>query len=530
MNNTEHLRVFYREMFKAKEDVIMHFILISDIGTTSIKTSVFDEQLCCLGTVSGEYQIDSRPNGVIELDPENYWTQFCNGVAQVCKQCKITPAAIERIGITTQGETLIPVDANGNNLRNAIVWLDTRAAEEAKEIAAAVDPDEFYQRTGIVDCTAVWPVCKLLWLKRHEPDIYKRTKSFLLLEDYMMMRLTGRFVSNKAVSCSSGYYDILNDRVWTEILEQFDLDAAKLPEILDCGTVIGAVLPEVREKIGFSEQAVVVTTAMDQVSSSLGSGCTKEGIITETTGTVVAIAMTSDKSVLQSQEHITTYWHALKNKYLICPICMTGGMALKWFKDEFCAAEQQEAARTGKSVYALLDQIAAKSPAMSNGVLTIPYLNGTLQPRFNPDARGVFFGVGLENTRGDFTRSILEAIAFMLLENIEMIERQCAVQATQLRCCGGGCNSELWNQIKADVVGLPTSAMKNHETTSLGAAAITLLPKYGEEYILDLLDKANPARRTYLPDSAQHGIYEKGYQTFQLLNDALESVFKAVRE
>lgn len=503
----------------------MRYILIADVGTTSMKTSLFTRDLRCLGTIAGEYKLRSLPNGVIELDPEAYWTQFCQGTRQICEHCGVTPDQIERIGITTQGETIIPVDGTGRALRDAIVWLDTRAQAESCMIASQIDMDIFRRNTGIADMTAVWPLCKLLWIKGHEPEVYQRTAYFLLLEDYLILRLTGRFVSNKGVSCTTGYYDILHDRLWTEILEQFALDPDKIPEILDCGTPVGTVEPAVCAALGFASDTLVVTTAMDQVSSAIGSGSAQEGVFTETTGTVVAIAVTGDRQALLSPRPVTTYWHALRDKYLICPICMTGGMVLKWYKDELCQAEQQEAARRGISVYSLLDEQAEKSPPMSNGLLTIPYFNGSLQPSFRPQARGVIFGLGLENTQSDITRSILESIAFMLRENVEMIAEQCGLTPRQLRCCGGGGSSSVWNQIKADVCGLPACSLVNHETTSLGAAAVSLFPEYGEEQVLALLDKTILIRQTYVPSPERHQLYTSGYRRYQALFQALADQF-----
>lgn len=168
---------------------------------------------------------------------------------------------------------------------------------------------------------------------------------------------------------------------------------------------------------------------------------------------------------------------------------MTGGMALKWFKDQFCAAEQSLAKERGLPVYRLLDELAEQSPPLSNGVLTLPYFNGTLQPQFNPAARGVFFGVGLENTRADFVRSILESVAYMLRENIEMIAALGGGAPSRLHCCGGGSRSSVWNQIKADVLGLNAYELTCSETTSIGAAALSLLPKYGEAGVVSLLEQ-----------------------------------------
>ena len=503
----------------------MSCLLVTDVGTTSIKSTLFDLQLRPLASTTGEYSIRSYPDGRVELDPETYWTYFRRGLAAVCEQAGIHAGEIERLTFTTQGETLIPVDAGGRALGNAIVWLDTRAEAEAGIVSREAGADELYRRTGIADCNATCPISKLLWIKKHAPNLYTAASRFLLVEDYLILRLTGRFVSEKSVMSTTGYYDIYHDALWTELLEALGLDPGKLPETLDCGEEAGTVLPSVAAELGLSPRALVVTAAMDQIASTLGAGNVADGIITETTGTVLAIAATCGKESLCADKHVTVYKHALPGKYLYLPICMTGGMALKWFKDQFCAAEQSLAKERGLPVYRLLDELAEQSPPLSNGVLTLPYFNGTLQPQFNPAARGVFFGVGLENTRADFVRSILESVAYMLRENIEMIAALGGGAPSRLHCCGGGSRSSVWNQIKADVLGLNAYELTCSETTSIGAAALSLLPKYGEAGVVSLLEQTNPIRREYLPDPETGEAYRSGYARYLDLYQSLKGLF-----
>lgn len=388
-----------------------------------------------------------------------------------------------------------------------------------------VDADEFFKLTGIADINATCPISKLLWIKDNAPDLYAATRYFLLLEDYLIARLTGRFVTEKSLMSSTGYYDIYHDRIWEDLLRDFGLDVGKIPEALECGMPVGRVLPSVASQLDLNAEAVVVTGAMDQVTSALGSGNAQAGMITETTGTALTISATCGKESLATSQRITIYKHALPGRYLYVPVCMTGGMLLKWFKDEFCLEERLEAEKKGVSVYNLLDECAQKSPALSNGILILPYLNGTLQPQFNPDARGVFFGVGLENTRADFIRAIFESVAFMLRENVEMLTSMGGVKPIELRSCGGGSRSDLWTQIKADVLNLDAYSMTHAETPSVGAAALAMLPLYGEDGMLDLLAKANPKEQMHQPNRERVDLYQKGYERYLNLYQSVKGMF-----
>lgn len=169
---------------------------------------------------------------------------------------------------------------------------------------------------------------------------------------------------------------------------------------------------------------------------------------------------------------VSSYRNVRRGSYLMLPYCMTAGMLLKWFKDHFCAEESRAAREAGRSVYALLDEQARAVPPGCDGLIVLPYLAGSSLPHCNPRARGVFFGVGLETTKAHFIRAILEAVAFMLRENIELLERAGKTPVTQLCSLGGGAGSPLWLQIKADVTKRPIAVPAQCESTSLGAAML----------------------------------------------------------
>lgn len=486
-------------------------ILTADFGTTSLKVSVFDSELHCLSRSQQEYALLTTSEGYIELAPERYWTLLCEGIRACCAALP-APGQIAGIVLTTQGETLIAVDCNGVPLRNAIVWLDSRAQQESVHVRSLISADAFYQHTGISNCDATCPICKVLWLKNNEPELYTRSHRLLLLEDYLIFRLTGCFVTEKSLMSTTGYYDIYHDCMFHSLLAQCNLDATRFPEVLDCGTAVADLTPEAAEATGLPASVTVFTGAMDQVCAAIGAGVTVPGILSENTGTAMVLGAVADRSALETPPHVTVYRHAYADTYLLMPICMTGGIFLKWFKDEFCLAEQQQSRADGVNVYNLLDQLAENSPAGSRGLLALPYLNGCPQPQVLPNNSGVFYGIGLSHTRSDFVRAILEAVGYMLQENVTLIEQKSGTQIRQIYSCGGGSQSDLWCQIKADILHRTVVRPKESELTSLGAAML----------VLGMRSPASPpATDIFSPNPALQGCYDSIYQKYCSLIKAL---------
>ena len=504
----------------------MGYILVFDIGTTAVKAFLFDEKLKLLASSGEEYSLQTPKAGWVELDPLIYWKAVKAQIPLVCGKAGILPASIDAITVTTQGETLIPVDRSGRALRNAIVWLDERASGQAARISKRFPPDVFYSRTGIPECNGYCPIAKLLWIKEEEPELYEKTHKFLLLEDYILMRFSADFVTEKALLCTTGYFDIIKDEYWEEMLDFTGIEIAKLPRPMECGVVLDApVISEIRTELNLSPEVLLVSSAMDQMTAAVGAGNLKPGIITETTGTGMCVAATSENPDFSNPLRLTVYRHIYRNNYLIIPVSMTAGLVLKWFKDEFCADLTAEAAAKGDSVYALIDNIVSKVPASSNGLILIPYFTGVLQPDNNPSAKGVFFGVGLNTGRPEFLRSILEGIGFMLKENIELIEQVQGRKADEIRSLGGGARSRIWRKIKADINGIPIAGMSEHECTALGAAILAAVALGFYADAAAAADASNRVAERIEPDAALVEQYKQGYRKYRAVYEQLKGLF-----
>lgn len=491
----------------------MKTLLSLDVGTTAVKAGLFAEDLSPLGLVIEEYTLQTPGPDLVEMDPEIYWQSACRSIRRVIENVDVDATSVQVITCTTQGETMIPVDAAGTTLHPAIVWLDARAREEAEFLSARFTAEEFYQTTGLPEISSYCPVAKLKWLKDRKPDIYDRTYKLLLLEDYLVYRLTGQFVSNPSLQSSTGYFDIHQGRYWEKILTCCGLDSDKLPKLLPCGTIVSPIRPELADAFGLSPSTLVSTGAMDQVAAAVGCGNIREGVVTDTIGTCQVVAATANHAPDLPWSAVTVYAHAIPGKYLLLLINQTAGIVLKWFRNEFC---RDLVDHFGDGAFDEMGRLASQIPPLSRGLTLFPQFTGIQGAVNNPDVRGAFVGVGLDTDRACFIRAVMEGVCYMSRQSIETME----LSPETLISLGGGAKSSIWNQVKADITGKIVSILQVEEAALLGAAMLGGLACG----ILNSLEHS-AVSRSFTPNRDNHDAYEVGYQRYCKLYDCLRPLF-----
>ena len=412
-----------------------------DFGTTSVKAVLFDEKLREIASSTEDYTVKTSGN-IVELEPLKYWSLLKNALANVEKTAKVDALAID-----TQCETLILTDENGEPVRDAIVWLDNRAEEEARIIEEHFGRKKVYEVTGQPEITATWPASKLLWVKHNEPEVWAKTKKIFLLEDYLLYKLTGEFVTEKTLQSSTIYFDINTSEYWDEMLSFIGVEKEMLPALMDSGKYVG-------EYNGIK----VNTSAMDQVAGAIGAGVIEKGICSVMTGTTMAIYLPTDSVPEFKEDSFVPCHYSFDGSYALLSWSPTAGMALKWFKEAFLPEVS----------FKDLDALAEKVSVGSDGVTFLPYLCGSTMPKYNPDARGSFTGLTPEHNTAHFVRSIMESVACMLKSNLDYL----GTDVDEIRVMGGGAKSPLWCNMKADITKKRLITLKNKETACLGAAIL----------------------------------------------------------
>ena len=502
----------------------MATLLGLDIGTTAVKAGLFADDGSLLAAAREEYRLLTPAPDRAELDPERYWEATGSAVRRVVAAAGVDRFSVATIAVSSQGETVIPVAADGQPIGPALVWLDNRATAEARQLQERFGLERIYDVTGVPSVVPTWTACKLLWWRAHDPDLFAAAARFLLVEDFLLHRLTGRFVTDGGVQCTSLLFDIVGRRWWGEMLDVVGVDARRLAEPVEPGAVVGTLGPSAAEALGLAPGALVIAAGMDQGAGAVGVGNTGPGIVSESTGGALTLQASVDRHGRDPSRQTPVYIHSAPGRYLYCPVCPTGGMALTWFRDTFGHEEIERAARDGTVDYDLLTQLAATVPAGSDGLLLLPHLAGAFSPEYDPNARGVFYGFGLGHGKGHFVRATLEAVAFMLRRNVELLAGAGA-PATEIHSHGGGARSPLWNQIKADVCGLPVITLRGEDAAVRGDA---LLAGVAAGSFRDLAEGSRAmvsVDRRYEPDPLTGRTYAAAYDIYRNLFEALRPVF-----
>jgi len=485
----------------------MAFVLALDVGTTSLKGTLFDRFGRILATHLEEYALLKPGPDCVELDPETYWQSALKVTRCVLAASKVAPKDILSIGVASQGETLIVLDRDGRPLRNAIVWLDNRSRAEADVLGRQFGIDEVYRRTGQQEMVPTWTATRIEWLRRNEPETFRRARKYLLVEDYLIYRLTGRYATDRALNPSTVYYDLVTGDWWPEMLRFLGIEPGQLPELKTSGEVVGTLTLSAAQEAELNPDTLVTTAPIDQIAGAVGAGNLEPGVVTECTGAAMALCATLDRPMYDPQKRVGLYAHAMPGRYVLLPWVPTAGMVLRWFRDAFGAGEDYPA---------LIEAAAAVEPG-ADGLLMLPHLCGAFGPEPDSRAKGAFFGITLGHGRGHFVRAILEAVAFMLRENLEMLE-SLDVSVREIRSLGGAARSDLWLQIKADVCRKDLLVMDGEEATGLGTAMISFVGN-GTYRSLEEARESMVRLRRRVPcdkDAAMH--YDPVYQRYRSLH------------
>lgn len=496
------------------KEKIMDYLLTIDIGTTSIKVGLFTTEGKLKSLSTQEYTLLTPSPNVVELSADTYWIALSKGIREVLEKSEINPESILALSLSSQAETLICVDKKGKPLKNAIVWLDTRAEKESKEIAKNFSSDLLYKTTGIPEMSPIWPAAKILWLRKNEPDVFNHIHKFLVVKDYLIWRLTGNFSTDPTESSSTCYLKLKEKDWWDDMLVFLGIKRNQLPAIFSSQEVVGNITRGVKSELGLSTNIRVIAGSMDQMAGALGAGNVEPGIITESTGTALAVVATVNKPVYDPKKRIPVASHCIPDRFVLMPYSETSGIVLKWFRDTFPQDPDK------KEDYADLLYLASQITPGAEGLLALPHFTGTACPDFNPRARGAFVGISFKHKRAHFIRSLVESIAFMLRENIDLL-KSLSIPVRKVRSLGGAAKSDIWLKIKADVLNTPVEVPECSEAASLGAAILAGVGAKVFSDIKEAVRKVVRIEKGFYPDTSNVAIYQKVYQEYLSLYQKL---------
>ncbi|RAP75983.1 xylulokinase [Paenibacillus montanisoli] len=436
----------------------MAILMGIDIGTSSVKSMVMDDQGNMLGFSQMDYEIRIPVHGYAEQNPDDWWGLTCQTSLAAIRQAQITPDEIAGIGFSGQMHGLVALDADGKAVRPAIIWCDQRSIPQKQQLERLFSPEELGQLIQNHVATG-FQLTSLLWVKENEPEVYRRIRTVILPKDYVRYRLTGVIGVDTTDASSTSAFDVA-DRAWSQaLLERVHIDASLFPQTSEPWHICGTVTAEAAAESGLFPSTPVVFGGADQAMQAVGNGIVQPGMVSCTIGTGGQLFATIDRPAYDKELRTHTYVHATPDKWYLLGASMSAGLSLKWLGGQVLNNRD----------YAALDELARDCPAGSDNLLFLPYLAGDRTPHMDPHAKGAFFGLTLRHGTSHFVRSVLEGVGFSLKDSFDIFN-QLGVKADKLIVSGGGAKSSLWKQIIADIFGENVYTSKMKEQACVGAA------------------------------------------------------------
>ena len=441
-----------------------------DIGTTGCKALLVDEKGTVCGSTTTEYPM-STPHALwCEQNPEDWWAATVKSIRRLMEGRQIAPGQIAGIGLTGQMHGLVLLDAHGAVLRPCIMWNDQRTATECAEITNAVGAKRLLELTG----NPVLPgftAPKILWVRKHEPEVYSRIAKFLLPKDYIRYRLTEVLCGDVSDASGTSLFDVGRRRWSHEMAKALKIPTWWLADVTESSTVTGKISAAAAKETGLIQGTPVVGGAGDQAAQAVGTGIIDEGVVSVTVGTSGVVFAASNRYRIEPEGRLHAFCHAVPGMWHLMGVMLSAGGSFRWYRDTLGEAEKDRASREGRDPYDLLLEPAATIPAGCEGLIFLPYLTGERTPYPNPNARGVFFGLTVRHTKAHLTRAVLEGVTFGLRDSLSLM-RGTGLAISEVRASGGGSRSAFWRQMMADIFGETLTTVNATEGAAFGAALL----------------------------------------------------------
>jgi len=478
--------------------------LTFDLGTTSLKTALVSDAGRLLAVYNAEYTPQAPHAGWLEMAPGAYWRAAITGARAVLADGGVDPSGVRAIGFSSQGQTFIPIDRQGRALHDAIIWVDNRSQEIVEAWSCSWLSQEFFRRSsGYPWIPASLTIFKVAWLARHAPKAHRAWK-FLCLPDYLLYCLTGETATDYVMARMGGFFDLRLNAWGPELMEAAGVRAEQLPTVLAPGQVAGQLRAEPASELGLPPGVPVCVGTNDQLAGAVGAGNITPGVVTETTGTALALIVTTP--ALLVDWHLVVGRHAAPELSYAMAFTSTSAIVLKWLRD-MCAP--------GVSYEEFLTGVEAVPPGC-DGLTLLPHFAGANIPWCNPDARGAFVGLTLGHTRTHLARAVMEACTNMLRECLEPIGRH-GISISQIRSLGGAAHSDVWLQMKADLLGVQVERPACAKAASLGAAMLAAVGTGRFASVREAAEAWYRSERVFEPDNSRFAAYREVYERYREL-------------
>lgn len=484
-----------------------------DIGTSACKIAVFDRMGKVIAQTNRAYRVYYPQNGWAEQDPDEWWSEICAGVKILMDSGIVEASDIAAVGVDGQSWSAIPVDAEGNVLARTPIWMDTRARDICDRVKESVGEEKIFEIAGN-DFLPSYTTPKMIWFKEERPEIFSKTYKFLQSNSYIVYKLTGVMSQDVSQGYGIHFFDMEKLAYDENLASELGLDISFLPPLAMCDDIVGQITPEAASATGLISGIPVVAGGLDAACGTLGAGVFENGQTQEQGGQAGGMSICLDHPLAHKKLILSP--HVVPGKWLLQGGSVGGGGTLKWFKQEL--GEEKS--------FDELTLEAAKVAPGSDGVIFLPYMAGERSPIWDPDAKGIFYGLSFDKTRGHMIRAILEGVAFSLQHNL-ITAAETGAEVGVLNAMGGAANSILWTQIKADVTGRTIQVPESDTATTLGAAILAGIGCGIYKDYREAVESTIKINRIQKPDMKNHELYNRCMEHYLELYKVLKDSFKA---
>lgn len=491
----------------------MAVILGVDLGTSSIKVMLLDSETGVIDVAAICHDVEIPSEGFAEQTTEVWWEGLKRALNILKKKYPKEFEQIAAVGYSGQMHGIVLLDTNGKSLRPAILWLDQRSKKQLEEIDNKLSLEEMGECLRNRVFTG-FGFPSLLWVKENEPEVYDKIAYVLMPKDYLRFRMTGKIATEVSDASSSVMFDVPKRNWAYPLIKRLGLKENIFPECHESTDIAGYITEECSNELGLKPGIPVVYGSGDQQAQSVGNGVCHGGEIIANIGTGGQIAAFIERPLYDKKLRTHTFCHAISKAYTIYGAALTSGMSQKWLKNSILSG----------CTYEDLDEMASEIAPCSDGLLYLPYLSGERTPHMNPDAKGAFFGLTLNQDRRYLSRAVLEGVTFSLKDSLTIIE-ELGIQTDTIIASGGGAKSPLWLQIQADIFEKPIKVCKVNEQACMGACIIAGV---GTGIFRDVREAIERLvvfdEKEYMPNQANFQSYRHQYKRFRDLYEATKNL------
>ena len=502
------------------------YLLGVDVGTTSIKVAIIDEQARVLGMSSSSYRLITPNQDYAQIDTEDMWRAYLKCIRLLQEGKNIDMSRVAGISISSLCPGLAALGENGEVLTDPIIYSDRRSTEEAEMILEAVGREKLFEITANTAMAGAMSGTSMLWIKRNLPEVYEKTKYFGHVNTLLAQRMSGNFAIDYSNASYTDLFETTGGFQWSEVLcEKIGIDMEKLPPLHASTDVVGGLIHPDLIRMGIPRDTPVIIGGGDTACATLAAGVTKAGQVCESVGTTNVLTICVDQP--KFDKGFINRCHVVEGTWIYQGALSHTGASYQWFRDNFCQDLVDRAVGTDKTAFQFMNEEADMAEPGSGGLVFLPYMLGERSPIWDPYARGVFFGISLQTTRKEMNRAVMEGCGYGLRQLSEIAERVTGREIKEFTSIGGGAKSETWAQIKADITGKDIKILDMNDMAPIGAA---LLAGVGAGIFKDVYEAADKVEKKVYKvirsSRAHDDIYNKRYQVYIQLYPQIKELYK----